>query len=34
VALDGIEASWLSDDEKRGMRAAFETEIADIEVPA
>ena len=33
VALDGIEASWLSDDEKRAMRAAFETEIAAIEVP-
>ena len=33
VALDGIEASWLSDDEKRRMRAAFETEIAAIEVP-
>jgi adenosine deaminase len=34
VALDGIEASWLSDDEKRAMRAAFQTEIAAIEVPA
>jgi adenosine deaminase len=34
VALDGIEASWLSDDEKRAMRAAFETEIAAIEVSA
>ena len=33
-ALDGVEASWLSDDEKRTMRAAFETEIAAIEVPA
>ena len=33
VALDGIEASWLSDDEKRRMRATFETEIAAIEVP-
>ena len=34
VALDGIEASWLDDDEKRSMRASFETEIAAIEVPA
>ena len=33
VALDGVEASWLSDDEKRLMRSAFETEIAAIEVP-
>ena len=34
VALDGIEASWLSDDEKRDMRATFEAEIAAIPVPA
>jgi adenosine deaminase len=34
VALDGVEASWLTDDEKRDMRAAFEAEIAAIEVPA
>jgi adenine deaminase len=34
VALDGIEASWLDDDEKRSMRASFEAEIAAIEVPA
>ena len=33
AALDGVEASWLSDDEKRAMRADFETEIAAIEVP-
>jgi adenosine deaminase len=33
AAIDGVEASWLSEDEKRGLRAAFETEIAAIEVP-
>jgi adenosine deaminase len=34
VALDGIAATWLSEDEKRGMRASFEREIAVIEPPA
>ena len=34
VALDGVEASWLSEDEKRSMRAAFEGEIASIAPPA
>jgi adenine deaminase len=28
VALDGVEASWLSDDDKRNMRASFERELA------
>jgi adenosine deaminase len=30
VALDGVEASWLDDGEKREMRTAFEAEIAEI----
>jgi adenosine deaminase len=30
VALDGIEATWLDDDEKRTMREAFEAEIEDL----
>jgi adenosine deaminase len=30
VALDGIEATWLDEDEKRGMRGAFETEIEEL----
>jgi adenosine deaminase len=34
VALDGVEASWLSDGEKRGLRASFEREIATILPPA
>jgi adenosine deaminase len=34
VALDGIAASWLSEDEKRSMRASFEREIAGIQPPA
>ena len=33
VALDGVEASWLDDDEKRALRAEFEREIADIPPP-
>ncbi len=31
VALDGVEATWLDDGEKRAMRGAFEAEIAAIE---
>jgi len=34
VALDGVEATWLDDGEKRAMRAEFEAEIAQIEPPA
>ena len=34
VALDGVEASWLDDGEKREMRAAFEAEIAEIAPPS
>ena len=34
VALDGIEATWLSDREKRALRADFEREIASIPPPA
>ena len=34
VALDGVDASWLSDDEKRVMRGQFEREIAEIPPPA
>jgi adenosine deaminase len=30
VALDGVEASWLSDGEKRSMRASFESELATL----
>jgi adenosine deaminase len=30
VALDGVEASWLSDGEKRPMRASFERELAAL----
>jgi adenosine deaminase len=33
VSLDGIEASWLSDAEKRAMRSSFEREIASIVMP-
>ena len=33
VALDGIEASWLDDGEKRVMRADFQAVIAGIEPP-
>jgi adenosine deaminase len=33
VALDGVEASWLDDGEKRAMRAAFERDIAAIGLP-
>ena len=34
VSLDGIEASWLDDGEKRAMRAEFQGAIAAIEPPA
>jgi adenosine deaminase len=34
VALDGVEASWLDEREKRGLRASFEREIATIVPPA
>jgi adenosine deaminase len=34
VALDGVEASWLDEGEKRTMRADFEREIAAITAPA
>jgi adenosine deaminase len=30
VALDGVEASWLDDGQKRALRASFEAEIAAI----
>jgi adenosine deaminase len=30
VALDGVEASWLSDAEKRSIRASFERELASL----
>jgi adenosine deaminase len=33
VALDGVEASWLDDGEKRALRADFEREIAAISRP-
>jgi adenosine deaminase len=33
VALDGVEATWLDDGEKRALRAAFEAEIAAIPPP-
>lgn len=29
-SLDGVEASWLGDDQKRAMRHSFETEIAAL----
>jgi adenosine deaminase len=34
IALDGIEASWLDEGEKRSMRAAFQAEIDAISPPA
>ena len=34
VALDGVEATWLDDGDKRALRADFEREIAAIPVPA
>ena len=34
VALDGVEASWLDDGEKRELCADFEREIAAIQPPA
>jgi adenine deaminase len=33
VALDGVEASWLDDGEKRQLRATFEREIAALSPP-
>lgn len=33
VALDGVEATWLDDGEKRAMRASFAAEIAAITPP-
>jgi adenosine deaminase len=33
VALDGIEASWLDDGEKRAMRSDFQASIAAIQPP-
>ena len=30
VALDGVEASWLSDADRRSMRASFERELATL----
>ncbi len=34
VALDGVEATWLDEGEKRALRADFEREIAAIPPPA
>jgi adenosine deaminase len=34
VALDGVDASWLDDGEKRTLRASFERDIAAIPAPA
>lgn len=31
IALEGIEATWLDDGERRALRASFETEIAAIQ---
>ena len=33
VALDGVEATWLDEDEKRALHASFEHEIASIAPP-
>jgi adenosine deaminase len=33
VALDGVEATWLDDGEKRSLRAEFEAQIAAIPAP-
>ncbi len=30
VALDGVEATWLDDDEKRGLRQVFEREVDEL----
>jgi len=30
IALDGVEASWLDDDERRAMRKAFLTTMAEL----
>ena len=30
VALDGVEATWLDDDEKRDLRAEFEARIGSL----
>ena len=34
VALDGVDATWLDEGEKRALRADFEREIAAIPPPA
>lgn len=31
LCLNGVEAAWLDDDERRSMRSRFEQEIADLE---
>ena len=33
IALDGIQASWLDDGEKRSMRAEFEATLAGLRPP-
>jgi len=33
VALDGVEATWLDEGEKRSLRAQFERELAEIRPP-
>ena len=33
VALDGVEATWLDEGEKRSFRAQFERELAEIRPP-
>ena len=30
IAIEGIEATWLGDEERRALRASFEREIATI----
>jgi hypothetical protein len=30
IAIEGVEATWLGDEERRGLRASFEREIATI----
>jgi adenosine deaminase len=30
IAIEGIEATWLGDEERRALRASFEREIAMI----
>jgi hypothetical protein len=34
VALDGVEASWLDESDKRELREEFQAEIAAISPPA